>query len=303
MNLARVLDQETTLLPPSRLAQSYPRLHPRLTVREHQEHDGKVFISVIPGGRPPLYFRMNAVQWHVATLFNGERSYAEVAQLASQQLGTAFAEEEIRGFADLLDRDNYWYRTPQEESAALCQKLMSDRHEKLTGRSDHGDLSQIILYSFDPDKYLEWVIRHFNWVYSRWFMAWSLFMVAVMFAILGSRWDQVWSDSVNFYALTGRGAWHVVEFFAIFVALGAIHETAHGMTCKHFGGEVHRIGAMMVYLCPAIFCDVSHIYAHGGRWERITTVFAGVWSEVVLCSYASVVWWATPPGTVAHQAA
>lgn len=303
MNLARVLEQESSVLPPPRLAEFYPRIHPRLFVREHQEYDGKVYVSVIPGGRPPVYFRMNPAQWQVATLFNGERTYEEVARLASEQLGFAMGEQEVRDFADTLEADNFWYHTPQEESALLCHELMEQRQKKVTGKPDHGEMWQIILYSFDPDRYLDWVIKHFNWVYSNWFMAWSLFMVLVMLVILGSHWGQVWSDSVEFYGLTGHGLWHVVQFFAIFLALGAVHETAHGITCKHFGGECHRIGVMMVYLCPAIFCDISHVYAHGGRWERIASVFAGVWSEIIICSYASVVWWATPAGTTLHTVA
>jgi len=303
MNLARVLEQESALLPAARQAEIYPRLHPRLFVRRHEEHDGTVYISVIPGGRPPMYFRMNPAQWQIANLFNGERSYAEVAQLGAELLHCPLTEPEVRSFADALEKDGYWYHTPQEESALLCHELMQQRQRKVQGKPEHGELFQIVLYSFDPDKYLDWVIRHFRWLYSRWFTVWSLFMVAVMFAILGSHWGQVWSDSVEFYRLTGRGAWHVVEFFAIFLALGAVHEASHGLTCKYFGGEVHRIGVMLVYLCPAIFCDISHVYAHGGRWERITSVFAGVWSEVVMCSYASVIWWATPAGTTLHTMA
>jgi len=37
----------------------------------------------------------------------------------------------------------------------------------------------------------------------------------------------------------------------------AIHELAHGYTCKYYGGQVHEIGAMLFYFEPAFFCNVN----------------------------------------------
>jgi putative peptide zinc metalloprotease protein len=301
MNLARVLEQSAGELPQVVLKQGPPRLHPRLVVREHQERDGKVYTLLIPGGRPPHYFRLNELQYQVVMLFDGDRTPEDVQRVAAMQLGTSLTAEEVRDFVGLLEKESFWYRTPQEESVALCQDLLEKRHRRL--QHDYGDLSSIILVSFDPDRFLTWVNRHFGWIYSRWFTYWSLFMLLVAMIILGSHWQQVWADSVNFYNLTGRGFGHFLNFLAVFLVLGAMHEMAHGLTCKHYGGGVHRMGAMLVYLAPCVFCDVSQAWVYGDRWERMACVFWGVWSEVVLCTYASVVWWLTPPGTMVHQVA
>lgn len=37
----------------------------------------------------------------------------------------------------------------------------------------------------------------------------------------------------------------------------ACHEFAHGLTCKHFGGEVREMGFMLIYFQPAFYCNVS----------------------------------------------
>jgi putative peptide zinc metalloprotease protein len=304
MNLARVLEESADELPALTQRKALPRPHPRLVVREHQEHDSKVFMLMIPGGRPPHYFRLTELQYRVAMLFNGERTPEHVAHEAAAQYGVQLTTEDVNSFADTLEREQFWYRTPQEESVALCHHLMHERKRRLKQKEhETGDLSLVILWSFDPDNFLTWVNRHFGWLYSHWFTYWSLFMLLVCFVILGSHWHQIWNDSVAFYQLTGHGLHHFLRFMAAFLILGAVHETWHGLTCKHFGGQVHRMGAMLVYMAPCAFCDISSAWVYGDRWERMLTVFFGVWSEIVLCTYASVVWWVTPPGTFLHETA
>ncbi|MGZ4821640.1 MAG: efflux RND transporter periplasmic adaptor subunit, partial [Terriglobales bacterium] len=298
-NLARVLEESVRELPRVKAQPVRPRLHPKLVVREHQERDGKIFAMCIPGGRPLHYFRLNEAQFQISQLFDGERTAEDVAQIAAEKLNLQYSADEVTKFIEALEATDFWYHTPQEKSVALCHHLMGERHRRT---EPEGDLAQIVLFAFDPDNYLNWVKKHFDWIYSRWFSCWSLFMLLVAFAILGSHWQQVWADSVNFWNLAGRGVGHFLAFMAAFLLLGAIHETAHGLTCKHFGGEVHRMGAMLVYMTPCIFCDVSQAWVYGDRWERMLTVFFGVWSEIVVCTYASVIWWVTAPGTFLHDA-
>lgn len=301
MNLARILDTSAEDIPQPPLQLGPPRPHPKLVVREHHERDGFYYTALIPGGRPPHYFRFNEKQWRVCSLFNGQRTVEQVAKLANAKWGTNLRAQDVQGLVDILEADGFWYRTPQEESLALCQHLMSERQRKI--KQDHGDLSQIVLASFDPDKLLEWIHSRFHWVFSKWFTAWSVVMLVIAAVILGSHWNQLWADSIAYYRLTGRGFVHFLHFLGIFVVLGFVHESAHGLTCKHFGGGVHRMGANLVYLAPCVFCDVSQAWVYGDRWERMVTVFAGVWSEIVLCTYAAVIWWATPPGTTLHDIA
>jgi len=302
MNLNRVLNEALPDLPPPRLPDVYPRVHPRLLVRMHEEIDGPMYIAVVPEGSP-IYFRLPPLGYEAVKLFDGNRSYEEVATLFQTVTGVATSAQELRDFADTMEKSGFWYRTPQEESALLCKELIEQRQKKIKRKNDLGDLSTIYWWSFDPDNYLTWVHEKCKFLYSPWFFAWSLVMTVIMCVILGSRWSEVWADSVDFYTLTGHGVSHVLEFFAAFLLLGVFHETAHGLTCKHFGGEVHGMGVFTIYLVPGVFCDVKEVFVYGDRCARMATAAAGVWSEIVLASYASVVWWATPPGSSLHQAA
>ena len=300
MNLAKVLEVALPDVPPLRQRQGFPRMHPRHVAREHVERDGPLVMVLVPDG-PNCFFRFNPLQYKLATKFDGTRSYAQVADAFQAETGVVLDPKNVEEFADSLERMDFWYKTPQEQSILLCEQLIEQRQKKIKKKRNLGDMSVIELVYFDPDRYLRWVHEKLSFIYTSWFSALSFLMFAVMIGLLGARWSEVWSDSVKFYNFTDKTIWDVVEFFAIFLLLGSVHETAHGMTCIHFGGASHRMGVFLMYLVPGVFCEVQEVYVYGGRRARMLTVASGVWSEILLCQYFTVVWWFTPPGSWLHD--
>jgi putative peptide zinc metalloprotease protein len=298
MNLGQVLTEALPEAPPPSVDDVYPRVHPNLIAREHTDREGTMIRVIPPGGE--LLFRLTKQQYELLQLFDGQRSYKEVAVLFLKKTGIRASEEQVRAFADSLDKGNFWYRTPQEQSILMCHKLMHDRHTHANGAMS-GDLARIDLLYFDPDHYLTWLYRYLWWVYTPWFFAVSVMMFVTAVGLLSARFDEVWTDSVAYFNLTAKGPLELGLFFLDFVLLGAVHETAHGLTVKHFGAGVHKMGFYLVYGVPALFCDVTEVYVHGGRWARIMTTFAGVWSEMILVSMVTFVWWFTPRGSFLHD--
>jgi len=92
-----------------------------------------------------------------------------------------------------------------------------------------------------------------------------------------------------------------VEFWLLLFGLGFIHETAHGLTCKHYGGEVHSMGLMFLYLTPAFFVDVTETWISATKLQRLATIMAGIWIEMVICGFAMIVWTNTAPGGFLHD--
>ena len=87
--------------------------------------------------------------------------------------------------------------------------------------------------------------------------------------------------------------------FAIIV----VHELGHGYSCKYFGGEVHEIGAMLLYFEPAFFCNVNDAWTFPELKARLWVTAAGSWIQLVAAGAAAIVWWAAAPGTaVSHVA-
>ena len=75
-----------------------------------------------------------------------------------------------------------------------------------------------------------------------------------------------------------------------------IHEFGHGLTAKHFGGEVHEMGILFLVLTPALYCDVTDSWLLPNKWKRIWISAAGIYVECFLASIATFVWWYSKPG-------
>ncbi len=124
-----------------------------------------------------------------------------------------------------------------------------------------------------------------RWVYSPWFttldaVVCSRFMIYVFM----SRWGDIGRDTLTYYTFTDKGARDLAEFWMLFLILAFFHESSHGLTCKHYGGQVHNMGFHLIYLTPAFFVDVTEACVYASRWQRFVTIIAGIWVEMIFCA-------------------
>jgi len=101
MNLTRALDVALPAIPARTLSLRPPRLDPKATFREHLE-DGELVVRVyIPSSG--YMFRLTTAQWSIAQLFDGTRSYSEIAEAYSKQTGQFYDEQAVTDFSAELE--------------------------------------------------------------------------------------------------------------------------------------------------------------------------------------------------------
>jgi hypothetical protein len=76
----------------------------------------------------------------------------------------------------------------------------------------------------------------------------------------------------------------------------SIHELGHGLTCKHFGGEVHEIGVMALVFTPYFFVNVSDSWVMPNRMHRMLVSAAGIYVELIFAAFATFFWAIVQPG-------
>lgn len=302
MNLTRVLNVALPEIPARVLSDKPPRFPPNVVSREHIE-DGRPVVRVYVRSVDAM-FRFPPSNWELAQLFDGARSYQEIADLYSAQSNTECSIDDVRDLAASLEEIGFWYRTPQEKNILLMQKDAEKRRkaQKAT-KSKWGDLAEITFPAFNPDKFLSWLYKYTSWIYTWWFTAITLVFFAIMIGITVTHWSEIGRDTLQFYNFTEKTWGDVAVFYVGAIVAMCWHETGHGHATKHYGARVPAMGFLLIYLTPAFYTDTTEGQVTATRHQRFIIAMAGAWSELYICAAATIIWWDTPPDTPVHNTA
>lgn len=302
MNITQALNAALPEIPARTLAQRCPHMDPGVVFTEHIE-EGEPTVRVLVPSADAMY-RFPPQNWALIQLFDGRRSYEEIAELHSRNTGVEYNAEEIREFAASLEAMDFWYKTPQEKNILLMQKSSEERQKLLKSRKNkYGDLSQILFPAVNPDKFLTWLYKYTRFVYTRWFTLLTLAAFSVMAGISITHWTEIGRDTLQFFTFTDKSWGDFVVFYLLALGTMCCHEIAHGHACKHYGGRVPSMGFMLIYLTPAFYTDTGEGFVRGTRSQRLVIAMAGAWLELIICAIATPIWWGTAPDTAVHNAA
>lgn len=147
----------------------------------------------------------------------------------------------------------------------------------------------IRLPGLDPDRWLDAASPYVAWMFHRWTVALGgAFVLAAVLLVL-VRFEEFVER------LPERTAWftpQTVLWLAAALAVSKVlHELAHAFACKHYGGECHELGVMLLVFVPCLYCNVSDSWLLARRRERMVITAAGMGMELLLAAGATFVWW------------
>lgn len=240
------------------------------------------------------YYRWGAREHRLAMLLDGKRNLPQIA------------EEMQRTFPDgKFDEDNlqsilrlFLVAGLLQTSAGTAQELHNnsrrskeERRRKTRWLSLAGKIISFKITLFDPDLLLLRMSRGLSFLWSRG----ALLVLLAMMA--GSAW-LLFSDAGQ---LTERMpdilSWeNLLILWLTMIAVKVVHEFGHGLSCKHYGGEVHEMGAMFILFSPFLFCNASDSWTFRDKRHRLVVTFGGIYLELFLAGAAAALWVLTPPG-------
>jgi multidrug resistance efflux pump len=151
---------------------------------------------------------------------------------------------------------------------------------------------------FDPD-------RLFTWLAPKLWFIWTWAFVVLSFgAILGAAVVAGLSrqELVNSFVDAMRWETLVAVWFTLLLVT-VLHEFAHGLTCKHFGGEVHEVGFMFLFLLPCFYCNVSDAWLLREKSKRLWVTLAGGYCDLCVWALAVFAWRLTIPNSLLNYLA
>jgi putative peptide zinc metalloprotease protein len=261
----------------------------------HQLFEGRAFVII----KDPLslkYFRLGAEDYSLATLFDGRRTIssirAEFVRLhphAGLTQAPSQLHQRIVRFANELLLGGFL-----EATAAGVRRQMELRRARDIPASPMALFMKALFLKiplWDPDRLLIRMERRLRWIWS-WpglFVSLAIFIAgAVVFALNIPRIAPSLNDFLTLPNLA------LVWILTIIVKI--IHEFGHGLTCKHYGGEVHEMGALVIILSPFLYADVTDSYLFPKRRHRILVAAAGIYIELVIAAIATLLWAVSQPG-------
>jgi len=240
------------------------------------------------------YNRYGETEYELLTLCDGNRTAADITEeMNTRHPDEPVAEPEVLDFLDGVE-PAMWERSVGEKNLAVLERIRDERKSRV----DQSSVLYISFRAWDPNKVLEKIDPYFGWLFTEGFVLFSLLLFISCMYLLAGDWTRIQADTASFYSFQNKTAYDIWAFWFIMLVLGGIHEFGHGLTCKHFGGDVHQMGFLLIYFTPAFFTDTTDILLFDRGSRRLWVIFAGIWVELVVCSVSALTWHFTPAGSL-----
>jgi putative peptide zinc metalloprotease protein len=270
-----------------RVSELHPRLRAGVRV-QRQTYRGEVWYLLIDAasGRQQ---RINRAAYELIGRFDGRTSVNQAWTLLLEKLGdhAPTQEEVVRIVARLSESE-----LVQLETKPDIEGLFRKRAERSRRRRPWVNPLAVSLPLFDPSRLLERLEPASRWLLHP--VAFALWAAAVIGAALaaGTHWNAL-QDHAAKYMTTAH---YLTLAWVCYPLIKGLHELAHALAVRRWGGEVHEMGMTLLFFMPAPYVDASAANAFRDRWHRAAVSAAGIIVELGLAAAALLIWLEVEPG-------
>jgi putative peptide zinc metalloprotease protein len=245
------------------------------------------------------YFRFHEQEYEILQMLDGQNSLEQIKDKFERK----FAPERV-SFGELQQLIGMLHRSGLVVSDSPGQgDQLWLRGKEQTKKRRMAALTNVFAVRWkgvDPDRLLNWLYPRTKWMFTRAAVTLCVLLCLSALALILIQFGVFRSRLPAFHEFFGPKNWIYLGLTLAFVKV--IHEFGHGLSCKHFGGECHEIGFMLLVFTPALYCNVSDSWMLRSKWQRASIGAAGIYVELVMASTATFVWWFTEPGMLNYLA-
>src|SRR5215471_14856184 len=228
-------------------ARALPARRPELIIRSVGGNGRYVVKNPLDGG----YFQLGEEECFLLNQLDGSRNEEAICSAFVERFEQRLSREELEEFVQMAGQRGLL----QQGAGREIERPLSGRH-------------QSILYwrksLCNPDRFFTWLAPRVSFIWTRAFLAVSVGCIALAAFIFWSNRQDLGRDLARSLGWgTGLMTWLMLAIAA------ALHESAHGLTCKRFGGEVREIGFLLLYFRPAFYCNVSDAWLFAEKTKRL----------------------------------
>lgn len=241
------------------------------------------------------FFLLGADEHFILERLNGRHTAEQIiAAFARQRAPKKLTPARLQAFLSHLYRCGLASSAAPHQSRQLLEREDSQRwQESVLGWTN---LLAIRLPGCNPDRWLDRVYPALRWCFSWWWMVCWLLITVGATSLAVAHWEALAAEFAQIDEfVSGR---NLIWLAAALAGTKVLHELAHALTCKHFGGRCHELGLMLLVFTPCLYCNVSDAWMLRSRTQRILISAAGILVELCLASLAIILWRFTYPGAL-----
>jgi putative peptide zinc metalloprotease protein len=241
------------------------------------------------------FYRVGIPEFTFISLLDGKTSITNALGLVARKLGRqAFSENEGLALCRWLLDCQLAHTAESAQAARLCKYAEKNAQRRLL---EWINPLMIKLPLLNPNRLLTEIGPGFTWLLSRgFFLFWCVVCLYALY-LLAIGWDCFSASAV---VILDRDNWLYLALTWLMLKL--LHELAHGLTCKKYGGSVPVAGISLLFLAPLAYVDVTSSWRFRSKWHRIATAAAGMYVELFAAAIA-VIFWSNTTSGLAHNLA
>jgi hypothetical protein len=256
-----------------------PKIRDDLIIQEVIRKDGSVQY-VIKDPITSAYFQVREPEYFIIRSFDGRTTPGQIAKDFKTEFQLEIDEPSINGFVDHLQELCFLDNNLTRQELLRKQREETDRQRSF--------LSRLLFFkvkAFDPTPLFNFLKRLTGFFFTRTFVWLASLTIFISFLITMYNAGDIGRGIASLINLKGIILIYISMLFVVM-----LHEFAHGMTCRHFGGNVKEIGFLFIYFQPAFYCNVSDAWMFPEKRKRLWVSFSGAFFQIFVWALAVIVW-------------
>jgi putative peptide zinc metalloprotease protein len=246
------------------------------------------------------FHRMTPQVWRVLQLLDGQRTLDEVwaaacaipADAQGRPIPPAISQHELVQLMASLYANDLLQTQVSPDAGEVFERFQRQSRQRM--KQSWLNPMSLRLPLLHPDA---WFQRRAG--LARAIVSWPMFALWLLLVTPAAMlaW-QHWAALTENLSDRVLSASNVVLLWFTYPLVKAVHEGAHGMAVKAFGGTVREIGLMFVAFTPVPYVDATSSYRFPSKWARALVAAAGIMAELALGAVAVYVWLTAESGLV-----
>lgn len=272
-----------------RVAALRPRLRPRVSV-EAQWVRGQRW-QVLRDDDTGQACRLNSSAYRIAARFDGQHALQDLWPLLDQH-ADAPTQDDIMAVLRQLQRQHLieFDTTPDFGALQVGARPASPDEPTVPGQATaRQSLMAWRIPLGNPSRWLDRAEPLARAVFSApGLIVWCLLMLVLLTGVF------MHGGELQAHARTWMHTpRHLALSLVLYPAIKAIHEAAHALAVRRWGGQVREAGITLLMLMPVPYVDASAANAFRHAWQRMLVSAAGIMAELALAALGLWLWQST----------